>query len=902
MVSSLKNKLFEISKKTLHFLKSKSNSLIYFLLALVVFVAVFIRTRNLSGLRDVTTGGWTLGPDLDPFLFLRWAKYIVENGSLFQVDPLRYVPLGFNTGEEFPLLANLIALFHNKIAWIFGSSSVEQSAVIFPVFMFALTVIAFFFMTREAFNQLSGKKDASYIAIVASFFLSVIPAFIPRSIAGIPEKESVAFLFFFLTFYFFLLAFRQEKTRNGFIYSTISGISAGLMGLTWGGFAYILLILNAVALISFLLGQMNLRRTLYYLITISITHIIPFSFFENRFNIVSHVSSIEGMFTVITASVLLVNIIVHKKLSKYIPQKFRDYKKTTSIVISGLFLIVMSLILFGPEFIIGQIKNFYFQLVQPATSRLIQTVAENRQPFFVEWAPSFGPIVGKIALLVPIVFISSLVLIIKNLNKTNLSKSKKNLIVISWMIFVFTTALTRYKPESIFNGSSFISITFYLAGVVFLIGTFYYINKKEKSDFKELFENIHIGTVFVIAFFIIGLISARAFIRLVIILVPIASMLIGFIFVASARRLINSAKARNMLDAKNLVYIVLIIIILFAGYSNYLNSKALSQNYVPSAYTQQWQKSMAWVRENTPINSVFAHWWDYGYWVQSIGERATMLDGGNYIGYWNYLMGRNGLTESDQTKTLEFFYAHNITHFLIDSTDIGKYSAYSTIGSDPTYDRRSWIPTILKDPGQTSERKNTTILIYPAGASLDKDIKYNLNGTEIFLPEGKSYLAAVAVAVGIEGNIKELYGIYFMNNRTYQIPLRYYFEKDSGIIDLKTGIEAGVFIYPRISANSQGGIEVDRFGAMLYLSPKVVNTNLARLYLFGEQNSNFDLANSQPDAFVEFLNSQGANLGDFAFYNEFRGPIKIWDVKYPSGMKVKEEYLQTEYPSELLFA
>src|SRR3990172_10160255 len=107
---------------------------------------------------------------------------------------------------------------------------------------------------------------------------------------------------------------------------------------------------------------------------------------------------------------------------------------------------------------------------------------------------------------------------------------------------------------------------------------------------------------------------------------------------------------------------------------------------------------MTWVRENTERNTVFGHWWDYGYWVQSIGERATVLDGGNAISYWNHMMGRYALTGTNETEALEFLYAHNTTHFLIDSTDIGKYPAFSSIGSDENYDRRSWISPFLKDP------------------------------------------------------------------------------------------------------------------------------------------------------------------------------------------------------------
>ena len=54
------------------FLSSKKGLFIlpYVLLAVIVYVGVYIRTRNLPGLKDITTGTWTLGPDLDPFLFL----------------------------------------------------------------------------------------------------------------------------------------------------------------------------------------------------------------------------------------------------------------------------------------------------------------------------------------------------------------------------------------------------------------------------------------------------------------------------------------------------------------------------------------------------------------------------------------------------------------------------------------------------------------------------------------------------------------------------------------------------------------------------------------------------------------------------------------------------------------
>tara|TARA_Y100000310_G_scaffold201896_1_gene201965 strand:+ start:70 stop:441 length:372 start_codon:yes stop_codon:yes gene_type:complete len=116
------DRLIKIRKERItSFLKNKFNWIVYLLLGIIVFIAVKIRTGNLPGLRDVTTGTWTLGPDLDPFLFLRYAKEIVETGTLAAVDMMRYVPLGFNTGEGFVLHYYLIAWFPNILGPILGT-------------------------------------------------------------------------------------------------------------------------------------------------------------------------------------------------------------------------------------------------------------------------------------------------------------------------------------------------------------------------------------------------------------------------------------------------------------------------------------------------------------------------------------------------------------------------------------------------------------------------------------------------------------------------------------------------------------------------------------------------------------------------------------------------------------
>jgi hypothetical protein len=100
-------KVYETRKKNLiNFSKKKYLLAVYIALAIIVYLAIHVRSLPMEinpntgkpGLWDVTTDSWTLGPDLDPFLFLRWAKHIVAGGTLVDwIDPMRYVPNGFET-------------------------------------------------------------------------------------------------------------------------------------------------------------------------------------------------------------------------------------------------------------------------------------------------------------------------------------------------------------------------------------------------------------------------------------------------------------------------------------------------------------------------------------------------------------------------------------------------------------------------------------------------------------------------------------------------------------------------------------------------------------------------------------------------------------------------------------
>ena len=44
-----------------------------------------------------------------------------------------------------------------------------------------------------------------------------------------------------------------------------------------------------------------------------------------------------------------------------------------------------------------------------------------------------------------------------------------------------------------------------------------------------------------------------------------------------------------------------------------------------------WPHALNWIKNNTPYDSVFFSWWDYGYWITSIGDRISLADNATLI-------------------------------------------------------------------------------------------------------------------------------------------------------------------------------------------------------------------------------------------------------------------------------
>jgi len=888
----------ELRKEKLKEIFKKKNLVAGLILVFLLILAWQIRTANVPNLKDVTTGDYTLGPDLDPWLFLRYAKSIVETGSIPQIDKMRYVPIGFDTQKETRLLPYMIACFH-KVINIFAAASINYSGAMFPAFMFLLTVISFFLLTGKIFEE---HKYRWWISGLASLFLIVSPSLLARTVAGIPEKESAGFFFMFLSFYFVLHAFKSDKIKRAMLFGGLAGLTTASMGLIWGGVIYIFTVMGIAGFFLWIFGKINKKEIFIYGLWIVLSFVL-LDVLSKRYSLIGLATSFSSGISLAVFFLMIVDyLLFNTKIKDTILIGNLNKKYPEKLISFGVFVIlgvVLSSVVFGIGFIPNFIGDIIFHLTQPYLDRLSFTVAENRQPFFNEWGDDFGPVLNGFPLFFGLFFFGSILLFYKTIN---LKKKDRIYTTLAYTYFLFALIFSRFSLSSIMNGTSLISKMFYFSGfAVFGLYLLYIVYAYEKRGEESMLKEFYTEYILLFSFFFISIVGARSAIRLIMVLAPPASIIAAFVPFEIFRIIkkdgvypsdIESKKEKNWFLIISLILISLITV--FTIYKLYNVTYVYAQSHIPSSYNQQWQKAMSWVRNNTSEDAVFSHWWDYGYWIQSIGERATVLDGGNFIPYWNHLTGRHVLTGQAEQEALEFLYTHNATHLLIDSTDIGKYPAYASIGSDSEYDRYSWLSTFIMNEKATKELRNRTEYYFEGTYLLDEDFFYKTNSSESLYPGRKSYIALIRIVMN-EQEIENIEGYFVYQQKREWIPIKCVYYNGKMYEINREGYDGCLKIMPAIISSKS----LNKIGAGIFLGSRVKRTNFARLYLFN-QSENFRLVHTEDDEVVKFLRNQGFDITDFVFYNGIRGPIKIWEIKYPEDIKANPDYLKTDYPSQEL--
>jgi asparagine N-glycosylation enzyme membrane subunit Stt3 len=538
-------------------------------------------------------------------------------------------------------------------------------------------------------------------------------------------------------------------------------------------------------------------------------------------------------------------------------------------IVVGLAVILL-VVLYGPSFIFDKLKDVYIDLVRPfSRNRWALTVAESQQPYFVDWLSQFT---WKYLVLV---FAGAVLLFYETFKSVG---KRVYYITGAYALFILAFALNRYSPGSTFNGETNISIALYLGSMVlfalYLVYFIYDLKFRSKEVYEHWWNNLNIEYMFVTIFFVCLMVGARSAQRLLFVFAPVTAILAAY-FVFIVVKYTFSLKDKNWKYGLWVALILLVGIILY-GFAQAVIVSAESSG---TTYNQQWQYAMGWVRENTPEDAVFAHWWDYGYLVQTGGERATVSDGGNAVNGVNHLLGRHFLLAANDTEALEFLYAKNVSYTVVVSEDISKYGAFASIGSDANYDRYSWISVYSLDLSQSQETRDGSNAVYIGGTYLDEDVTYN----NVLLPGYNAGIGGFIVPISVTENSTAIgfgqpQAIVGYNGQYYNLFLSCIYFGGEKIEFDDYDLSGCLMIIP-----TYDGTTINEVGAGLYLSSRVMNTWFAKYYLLGEE-----------DEFFKVVYSDEQNVPLMLYNGRIIGPLKIWKVSYPGDLEIPEEYYTNE--------
>ena len=871
-------KIASNKKQIVDFVKDKRVqwAFVGIILLFVLLSTSSIRLSNWDLLNDQTTGE-KIPLALDPFYFLRLAETIVEQGSLPDVDVMRYPSANAEFSNEI-LPQAVVGMY--KIANIFGDYTLREVNVFSPVAFYFVGLIIFFFLIYILTNSKA-------TALISSIFLAYAPSYLYRTMAGFSDHEAIGMVAFFAAILVFSLALKWLSKNKGNFSAGLFGLGAAFLSVltivSWGGVAKLLFMIFPISFLIFWLLKIRIekkfmkRGIVFYSVWMIFCALLgPIFNYASNDLVRRFMLSSTGLGTFFVLGFILIDsalILWGDKLS-FVKKKYHATYSFFSVIILGAF----GLTFIGRN-VFSLLADVWLTIFHPwGIGRVGLTVAENAQPYLLDWIGQSGNVIFWLAFM-------GMLFIGWEFSKGIENKKRKALSVFFWAVLVCSALFSRISSSSIMNGTNFISQVVYAGGLFVSLGFFAWIYFKEKFYTRS-------GILIIATWAFVVLLSGRSAQRIFFAIAPFMSFMAAYFIV----ELFNYYKKNKEEILKIVLAIVILISIIVATNAVHTFDKDIrvqASQQAPSAHSQ-WQNAMSWVRDNTAEESIFMHWWDYGYWVETLGERVALTDGGHVVTHWDHFIGRYVLTTPYPETAYSFMKSHNISHLLIDPTDLGKYGAYSKIGSgEDGMDRYAGIPVIPLEPTQTVESSDKITMVYSGGTTIFEDIEYTTDEGTIFLPSEKAILAGIIWSLSNENTttiINQPTGVYFYNNQRYDLPIRY-IHTVGGLSDFGGGLDVIVKIIP-----SFDGKNINQWGAAIYLSPKVSKGLFARLYLLGDAFDEYDgmsVVHKEDDGLVRAIKAQGGSVGDFIYYGGFRGPIKIWEIDYPEGTLEREEFLRT---------
>ncbi|MHA1733052.1 MAG: STT3 domain-containing protein [Promethearchaeota archaeon] len=117
-------------------------------------------------------------------------------------------------------------------------------------------------------------------------------------------------------------------------------------------------------------------------------------------------------------------------------------------------------------------------------------------------------------------------------------------------------------------------------------------------------------------------------------------------------------QVKNMMGVQEGIIVFAIVGILLVVQVNHAQSVSISQmswsELVAGGSFHDWEEALTWMKENLPGTAVVVSWWDYGYWMNVIGNVTTVNDNATFNGT---RMGLTGMAfmQTDELESAKIF-------------------------------------------------------------------------------------------------------------------------------------------------------------------------------------------------------------------------------------------------------
>lgn len=731
---------------------------------------------------------------LDPYMIVRMSRHLALDGNLPLADFMRYFP--YNTPIYSLNLGNI--LIPSIIYWLgpfaFFGSYIEY-AQFYPALMGALGIIVMYFLGKETFDKITGMS--------AAFFLATIAGVMHRTSAGFFEKEPTGTLFMLVSLYFFTRSWKREDWMAGIL----SGVSLGIFSITWGGSKMLWLLYPLVVGIMLWLNEDIRSLIVSYTPAVLIGGGVAAAINPARFWFTGSLFLLNiGMLGLLWSRYLIEEweVLEEKQLGYYIPSV--SFLGLIALVLSPLYSSFiaqrfMGLISTATQSGGGVIAGTVAENTPASLSQLASQLGALNAGRIGVLVPELSSVGGVLAGLAqingtwPLAFIGTVFLgttffamVMRKYNvleETIKGRTYHKIaisVLLAWTI-IFSVLFT--DPVVIVVGPSILAI---LGSIGLLHGLEEF--KPHNIEFKWYYllplawgvTNI-LGAVtksrlVFLAAFSIALMAGYAFSMVLrkiesmdiesleylgviggvialdaVLVVLLASFGVDIILAAAAVMALNGiglyvvqdreiAELSDSIDDKYIRY-GLIAVILLATLAVNLASGFVAASQLGGSPNNLWMNNLEYMETETPEDSVMLSWWDYGYWFESIGDRAAVADGGN-LNYYasgekiNYPLAEF-LTDSSFENHTEFLDKHSVDYIVLDETMIGKYSAVSQIARRSNSEFNSMI--------QLSTSRNIQNSVVRQGNRTLIQFSNQRNGLTIYAPiEQNNQTGAVSIS------------------------------------------------------------------------------------------------------------------------------------------------------------